>query len=67
MEHVLKHGIFLTLGHTDDGHVLAVVSDGTPQKGHEPVTVLDVETFDTRDQARKWFATWKIDNCLVLQ
>lgn len=51
----IRHGLFLTYGKTEDGRNLAICSDGTPQLGHDPVTVLTVNIVKSFEQARRWF------------
>ncbi len=56
------HGIFLTVGKTRDGkRSLAILSDGSPQLGHAPVTVLDLEVVKDDDEARKWAKQARIE------
>lgn len=56
-----RWGAFLTVGRAEDGHLIAVLSDGSPQMGHSPVTVLSVETVKSRKAARKWYRQALID------
>jgi len=51
----IRHGLFLTYGETEDGRPLAICSDGTPQLGHDPVTVLTIEVVGSLKEARRWF------------
>lgn len=51
----LRHGFYLTYGETEDGRMLAICSDGTPQLGHKPVTVLTLEVVENRKEAKRWF------------
>lgn len=58
-----RFGYFLSLGPnpTGDG-LMGVISDGTPQRGHSPIEVLDVEIFSTREEAKEWFDS----RCMLL-
>jgi hypothetical protein len=62
MTHKIIHGLVLSAKNVD-GHMLAVISDGSPQFGNDPVTVLTVEKFATDDgaAARAWFERMKIE------
>jgi hypothetical protein len=51
----LRHGYYLTIGKTEDGRTLAICSDGTPQRGHDGVTVLSLEVVASEPEARQWF------------
>lgn len=51
----IRHGLFLTYGKAEDGRRLAICSDGTPQLGHEPVTVLTIKVVKSVEQAKRWF------------
>lgn len=53
--HKMIHGLFLTVDTLDDGRMVAIASDGTPQLGHNPVTVLTLESVKSRREAIKWF------------
>lgn len=56
-----RHGYYLTTGPDPKGRgLIAVISDGTPQLGHDPVTVLDVEVVPDVEAARAWFSVAKI-------
>lgn len=52
-----RHGYFLTVDKAPDGKggLLAILTDGTPQKGHDPVTVLSLERVKSIREARRWF------------
>lgn len=52
-----RWGYYLTYGPNPKkpGTILAVISDGTPQKGHSPVTVCDTGVFETEEQMRQWY------------
>lgn len=56
------HGLYMTTGPhpRDESKILAVISDGSPQYGHSPVTVLTMDTFDTIDATKSWFVRCKI-------
>ena len=50
------HGYFLTIGPDPKGRgLLAIISDGTPQMGHDPVTVLSLTVVENEAAARTWF------------
>lgn len=51
----LRHGAYLTTGRVEDGRLMAVCSDGSPQWGHAHVTVLSVECVASEAEARVWF------------
>jgi hypothetical protein len=56
-----KHGLYLTTGPDKEGRgLLALISDGSPQWGDEEITVLDVEIFQSIEEAREWFAEMQI-------
>ena len=63
----LRHGLYLSIGPAEDGRLLAVCSDGTPTEGHDPVTVLDVETVSSYSEARAWFDDFQRERCARLQ
>ncbi len=44
------HGYYLTYKNG-----IAVISDGSPQLGHKPVTVLSVERVKGQKAANRWF------------
>lgn len=51
-----RFGYYLTIDWSaKHGAYISVISDGTPQKGHSPVLVLDVEVCKTRKAAKAWF------------
>lgn len=57
-----RWGLYMSVGELEDGRVLAVVSDGCLQLGHDPVTVLTLETFpeDTElEVIQEWFTKVK--------
>ena len=56
-----QHGLYLTTGRTDDGRLLAICSDGTPQLGHHPVTVLLLEVVKSVQEAREWFRRVRVE------
>ena len=55
----MKHGAYLTYGKHASGKLLAVISDGSPQHGHEDVTVLTVKLVDSPADAKRWFKEMK--------
>ena len=55
----LRHGLYLTTGRDAQGRLIAVCSDGTPQRGHSPVTILAVEVVQSVGDAVEWFASIK--------
>lgn len=57
----LRHGLYLTVGKTDDGRMLAICSDGTPQRDHDHVTVLSLETVPNMKVARAWFKRVRLE------
>lgn len=57
----LRHGLYLTIGKTEDGRTLAVCSDGSPQFGHNPVTVLTLEVVASEREARDWFKRVRVE------
>jgi hypothetical protein len=54
-----RHGLYLTVGHDDQGRLLAICTDGTPQRGHASVTILSVEVVADLSEATDWFACVK--------
>lgn len=50
-----RHGLYLTVGRTLDGRMVAVCADGTLHRGHRPVTILSVEAVETEAEAKEWF------------
>lgn len=55
---VLKWGYFLTVGQPSskhDGKRVAICSDGSPQFGHSPVTILSVELVGSIAEAKAWY------------
>lgn len=63
MAHTIKHGLYLTTAPDENnkGCIIAVISDGTPQYFHDPVTVLDADRFDSIEAARNWFKKAKLE------
>lgn len=64
----VKHGLFLTTGEVEPSpgykRILAVISDGSPQHGHEDVTVLTMETFSAITPyaiIQDWFERMKLE------
>ena len=55
----IRHGLFLSYAKMEDGRNLAVCSDGTPQLGHDPVTVLTLEVVQSFKEAKQWFSEVK--------
>lgn len=55
-----RHGLYLTTGRDDRGRLIAICSDGTPQRGHDPVTILTLEVVDSERDAELWFEAVKI-------
>lgn len=51
----IRHGLYLTTGRTEDGRMMAICSDGTPQLGHSPVNVLTIEAVKSFEDAQCWF------------
>lgn len=60
-EHVVRHGLYLTVGNASDGRLIAICSDGSPQFGHEDVTVLDLKPVGSMTEAKAWFREFKRD------
>ena len=57
----IRYGLYLTTGRTDDGRLLAICSDGTPQLGHKEIKVLTLEVVQSVKEARQWFRRVKIE------
>lgn len=62
----LRYGLFLTIGmeKKDLRRQIAVISDGSPQKGHKKVTVLTLEAFPNaapREVILEWFERMKVE------
>lgn len=55
----IRHGLYLTVGPGDRNDLIAICSDGTPQRGHEDVTVLTLGRVKSMKEARAWFARVK--------
>lgn len=53
MSDELRWGLCMTVGGDEKGRLVAVISDGSPQLGHDPVTVLTVEIVKNPDAAQK--------------
>lgn len=51
----IRHGLYLTCGKDGHGRLIAICSDGSPQLGHEGVTVLTLEVVKSPKEARRWF------------
>ena len=47
--------LYLTVAPRSDGGLLAIISQGTPQRGDKTSTVLDVTSVATREEAKTWF------------
>jgi hypothetical protein len=62
MTHEIIHGLCLSTKNVN-GRMIAVISDGTPQRDDYPVTILTVEKFAPNDDAaaREWFERMKIE------
>jgi hypothetical protein len=51
-----RFGYYLTTAPDPKGRgLMAVISDGTPQLGHDPVTILSVKVVPDVEAARVWF------------
>lgn len=62
----MLHGYYLTVDECKNNRgedtVLAIISDGSPQHGHQPVTVLTLESFPIGTpykKIKKWFQRMK--------
>lgn len=54
--HPPRHGYYLaTMPNPKGPGFMAVISDGSPQMGHDPVEIMDMDRFDTLEDARAWF------------
>jgi|FreactcultureFD7_1027221.scaffolds.fasta_scaffold49227_1 hypothetical protein len=53
--HPIVHGLVLTVCPGDRNDLIAICSDGSPQLGHEDITVLSVERVNSVKAARDWF------------
>lgn len=52
----MRWGYYLTVDKSPKGDgYLAIISDGQPQFGHDPVTLLTLEVFKRRADAKPWF------------
>lgn len=58
---IYRWGLYMTYGKTPDGRNLAIISDGSPQLGHDPVTVLEVMPDISHTEAHAWFARMQIE------
>ena len=47
--------IYLTVGPAPDGDLLAIISQGTPQRGDETCTVLEIKSVVSSSEAKTWF------------
>lgn len=62
----LRYGLYLTTGmESKPPHrQIAIISDGSPQKGHKKVTILDVEAFPRdapREVIERWYARMQVE------
>lgn len=60
MTYLPKWGLYLTYDKLPDGRNLAVISDGSPQRGHPDVNVLTMEIVKDATEALAWFEQEKI-------
>lgn len=51
----MRHGLYLTVGPGDRDDLIAICSDGTPQYGHEGVTILTLKRVSSMKEAKVWF------------
>jgi hypothetical protein len=55
----LRYGLYMTTGRDEKGRFIAIVTDGTPQLGHQDVTVLTLEVVEDEADAARWFDRMK--------
>jgi len=47
--------LYLTVAPRSDGGLLAIISQGTPQRGDKTCTVLKITSIATKEEAEAWF------------
>lgn len=57
----IRYGLYLTIGRDSKGRLLALCSDGSPQRGHDDAIILSVEVVENEAAADAWFMRMQLE------